>query len=293
MSDEAGSAAPALCRLQLAIELRALRKAADLSAAAVANQLVVSPSKINRLEYAENGVVEPADVMALCTIYGADDELRDTLIGYATVTKTKKDWWQKRDLAPAIPPGFKAYLGAEAVGRQAKTYENEYVPGLLQEEGYCHAILSTQPGRQDEEEIGKRIAVRMTRQEALHRTERPLQLDAIMNEAVLRRRVGGRQVMRKQLEHIVDLASLGTVRIQVVPFELGAHPGMNGSFTILRFGEDVPFQPVVYLENLADNWLLRKQAETARYEQAFTDLQTAAPGHNESVKMIEEAIKEH
>jgi transcriptional regulator with XRE-family HTH domain len=292
MSEEAGSAAPALCRLQLAIELRRLREAKELTASAVAKRLVVSPSKINRLEAGENGIVEPADVMALCGIYEADAELRDTLVGYATVTKTKKDWWQKRELAPVISPGFKAYLGQEAIAAAVQNYENEFIPGLLQTEAYVRSLPLRTPGL-GQDENDKLVAVRMTRQEALHRSDSPLRLTAIINESVLKRRVGSAVVMREQLTHIAELAtSLPNVRVQVVPFEMGAHPGMNGAFTILRFGDRSPFPPIVYLENRADAWVLRKPSETGLYDEVFTDLQAAAPGPTESVSMIQKAIEE-
>ncbi|MFJ2819115.1 helix-turn-helix domain-containing protein [Streptomyces sp. NPDC087294] len=292
MSEETGAAAPALCRLQLAIELRRLREASGLAATSVAKRLVVSSSKINRIETGENGIVEPADVMALCDIYGADSEQRDTLVGYATVTKTKRDWWQKRELAPVISPGFKAYLGQEAVATAVHNYENEFVPGLLQTEAYVRALPPPTPGLSPAE-MDKLVAVRMTRQEALHRTDSPLRLTAIINESVLRRPIGNAEVMREQLGHIADLAtSLPNVRIQVVPFTLGTHPGMNGAFTILRFGERHPFQPIVYLENRATAWVLRKPSDTDLYDESFTDLQAAAPGHTESVSMIHNAIEE-
>jgi transcriptional regulator with XRE-family HTH domain len=293
MIEDATAAAPALCRLQLAVELRTLRTASGLNASEVARRLVVSPSKVNRLEAGENGVVEPADVMALCDIYGADPEMRATLIGYATVTKTKKDWWQEREYAPVIPPGFKAYLGQEATASALHNYESEFVPGLMQTEPYVRALHSRAHEGLSEEEIDRLVAVRMTRQEVLHRKDSPLRLIAIINEAVLRRRVGNAEVMREQLEHIAELASsLPHVRVQVVPFEFGAHPGMNGSFTILQFREKDPFPPIVYLENLSDAWVVRKQADVDRYEETFTDLQAFAPGHPESLSMIKKAIKE-
>lgn len=293
MIEDAGSAAPALCRLQLAVELRALRVARNLTASEVAKRLVVSPSKINRLEAGENGVVEPADVIALCEIYGADTELRATLVGYATVTKTKKDWWQEREYAPVIRPGFKAYLGQEATASALHNYEAEYVPGLLQTEPYVRALHRRAHEGLSPEEIDRLVAVRMTRQEVLHRKGSPLRLIAILNEAVLRRRVGSADVMREQLQHIADVATrLPNVRVQVVPFEAGEHPGMNGAFTILQFRERDPFPPIVYLENLSDAWVVRKEADVDRYEEAFTDLQAFAPGHPGSLSMIKKAIEE-
>ncbi|MCH5677265.1 helix-turn-helix domain-containing protein [Streptomyces gilvus] len=293
MIEDAGSAAPALCRLQLAVELRRLRVARGVTASEVAKRLVVSPSKINRLEAGENGVVEPADVIALCEIYAADPELRATLVGYATVTKTKKDWWQEREYAPVIPPGFKAYLGQEATASALHNYEAEYVPGLLQTEPYIRALHRRAHEGLSPDEIDRLVAVRTTRQEVLHRKDSPLRLIAILNEAVLRRRVGSADVMREQLQHIADIASsLPNVRVQVVPFEAGEHPGMNGAFTILQFRERDTFAPIVYLENLSDAWVVRKQADVDRYEEAFTDLQAFAPGHPESLNMIKKAIEE-
>ncbi|WP_030621914.1 helix-turn-helix domain-containing protein [Streptomyces fulvoviolaceus] len=293
MLEDAGSAAPALCRLQLAVELRNLRIASGLTAAEVAKRLTVSPSKLNRLEAGENGVVEPADVMALCAIYKAPAELQETLIGYAVVTKKKKDWWEVREYRPAITPGFRAYLGQEATASAIHNYESEYVPGLLQTEPYVRALHRRAYEGRSQDEIDRIVAVRMTRQEALHREAAPLRLTAIINEAVLRRRVGSVEVMRTQLEHIAELASsLPNVRVQVVPFESGEHPGMNGSFTILQFRERDPFPPIVYLENLSDAWVVRKQADVDRYEEAFTDLQAFAPGHPESLSMIKKAIEE-
>ncbi|MBO4258700.1 helix-turn-helix domain-containing protein [Streptomyces griseorubiginosus] len=293
MIEDVGAAAPALCRLQLAVELRRLRIARGVTASEVAKRLVVSPSKINRLEAGENGVVEPADVIALCEIYAAEPELRATLVGYATVTKTKKDWWQEREYAPVIPPGFKAYLGQEATASALHNYEAEYVPGLLQTEPYIRALHRRAHEGLSQEEIDRLVAVRTTRQEVLHRKDSPLRLIAILNEAVLRRRVGSADVMREQLQHIADIASsLPNVRVQVVPFEAGEHPGMNGAFTILQFRERDTFAPIVYLENLSDAWVVRKQADVDRYEEAFTDLQAFAPGHPESLSMIKKAIEE-
>ncbi|MGW3425654.1 helix-turn-helix domain-containing protein [Streptomyces phaeochromogenes] len=293
MIEDVESAAPALCRLQLAVELRALREASGMTAAEVSSQLVVSASKINRLESGENGVVEPADVMALCGIYHAENELQATLVGYATVTKTKRDWWQKREFAPVIPPGFKAYLGQEATASGLHNYEAEYVPGLLQTEAYVRTLHRRAHEGLSRDEIDKLVAVRMTRQETLHRANSPLRLTAVINEAVLRRRVGSSEVMREQLAHIADLASsLPNVRVQVVPFEGGEHPGMNGAFTILEFRERHPFPPIVYLENLADAWVVRKQSDVDRYEEAFRDLLAAALGHTESLNMIKKAIEE-
>lgn len=288
---EIESATPALCRLHLGWQLRDLRVASGMTAAEVARRFSWAASKITRLETADNGIVEPSDVVALCKIYGCSEELTEVLVGYATVTKTKRDWWQKQDVRDVIPPGFKAYLGLEAVAERLENYESEYVPGLLQTEAYVRAILERAHAGLPEEQIERRVSVRMTRQEVLHRETNPLQFTAIINEAVLCRRVGSAAIMREQLEHIEALVtSRPNVKVQVVPFALGAHPGMNGPFTFLRFRD--PLKPIVYLENLTGAGVSRREQDLKLYETAFSDLQALAPGHKESLSSIKKASKE-
>ncbi|MFJ3841304.1 helix-turn-helix domain-containing protein [Streptomyces sp. NPDC090054] len=285
------SASPALCRVQLGVELRAARVAAGKAASEVARHFSWAPSKLTRLETADNGIVEPSDVTALCTYYKVPPGKESVLVGYATVTKTKRDWWQRQDVRDVIQPGFKAYLGLEASAQSLENYEAEFVPGLLQTENYSRALLERAREGLTEEQIELLVSVRMTRQASLHRDQTPLELHAIMNEAVLRRRVGGTDVMRAQLEHIANLAETRPhVRVQVVPFDRGAHPGMNGSFTFLKF--PAPLKPIVYLEGLAGAGVSRREADVRKYEVAFSDLQAIAPGYDESVRMIKQASKE-
>ncbi|KAB8169940.1 helix-turn-helix domain-containing protein [Streptomyces sp. 3MP-14] len=288
------SATPALCRLQLGSELRRLRLATGLKASQVVKRLLWSPSKLTRLETGENTVVEQADVMALCEIYQADEETRTHLMGYAAVTKTKQDWWQSPKYRPVIGPVFKAFLGLEATASSLHTYEAEFVPGLLQTEAYVRVLHENALAGLRNEEVDRQVLVRMARQEVLRRALMPLRLTAVINEAVLHRRVGDGEIMRDQLTHIVEVVeALPNVKIQVVPFAAGAHPGMNGKFTVLRFPENAALKSIVYLENLADAWVSRRERDIDRYEEAFTDLQALAPGPVESLNMIKKAIKEH
>ncbi|MFF5564816.1 helix-turn-helix domain-containing protein [Streptomyces sp. NPDC012623] len=292
MNTDVESATPALCRLQLGKELRNLRLRAGLTSTQVVRKLFWSPSKLTRLETGENLVVEPSDIMALCQIFEADAETTAMLKGYAAVTKTKRDWWQSSEYRPVIPPGFKAYLGLEATATTLHNYESEYVPGLLQTEAYVRAIYERAHQGLGEEEISRMIAVRMTRQEALHR-ESPLKFAAIFSESVLRRRVGGSAVTRGQLAHIAEIASLPNVRVQVVPFAAGAHPGMDGAFHTLQFHDRDALKPIIYFENLADTWVSRRQSDVELHEEAFSELQALAPGPQESLSMIKKAMKEH
>ncbi|MET8553961.1 DUF5753 domain-containing protein [Streptomyces sp. NPDC004959] len=229
-------------------------------------------------------------MIALCENYAAPREKRALLLEYAAVTKSKRDWWQTPEFRLAIPPSFKAYLGLEATAESLNNYKAEFVPGLLQTEGYVWTIHERSHERLPSDEIDRIVAVRMTRQEALHRVEAPLQFAAIINEAVLYRQVGGPDVMRAQVQHLCEMAMQPGVRIQVVPFKAGAHAGVNGSFMLLRF-EDA--QPIVYLENLGGASVMRKPKSVDQYERAFTDLQILALGERDSLGMMKEAIKEH
>ncbi|QNP76161.1 helix-turn-helix domain-containing protein [Streptomyces roseirectus] len=286
------SATPALCRLQLSNELRRLRLRAGRKGSEVCRALTWPPSKLTRLETGENGTVEPADVIALCQIYDATPTERDTLIGYAKVTKTKKDWWQVQGIRDVISPTFKAFLGLEATAEELENYESEYVPGLLQTDAYVRAIYEQAHTGLAAEQIEKQVSVRITRQDVLHRETGALKYTAIVNEAVLRRKVGSAQVMKEQLLHMADLASSKpNVKIQVVPFTLGVHPGMNGAFAVLKF-KAVALKPIVYLENLASAGVSRREDDVKRYRDAFSDLQALAPGYKESLSMIYAASKE-
>ncbi|WP_345025818.1 helix-turn-helix transcriptional regulator [Streptomyces sedi] len=271
-----------------------MRLATGLKASQVVRRLLWSPSKLTRLETGENTTVEQTDVMALCEMYGADEETRAHLMGYASVTKTRKDWWQSPEYRPVIRPVFKAFLGLEATASSLHNYEAEFVPGLLQTEAYVRVIHEHAHQGKSREDVDRLVAVRMARQEVLRRRASPLRLTAIVNEAVLRRRVGDGELMRDQLTCIVETAeALPNVRVQVVPFAAGHHPGMNGRFEVLRFPEGAALKSIVYLENLADGWVSRREPDVERYDEAFTELQALAPGPRDSLNMIKRAIKEH
>lgn len=294
MITDVEAATPALCRLQLGSELRQLRLAAGFSGAQVVRKLIWSPSKLTRLETGENSTVEPADAVALCSIYDADPETTARLRGYAAVTKTKKDWWATAAYRPVIRPGFKAFLDLEATATALQGYEAEFVPGLLQTEAYIRAIYASAHQGLLPEDIAQSVAVRTLRQAALSRPESPLKFTAIINEAVLHRHIGEPPVMRDQLAHIAEVAaSRPNVRVQVMPYRAGYHPGMGGSFVVFHFPERLSLKPMVYMENLSDAVVKRSDGEVERYADTFSDMQALASGPKESLSMIKEAIKEH
>jgi len=232
--------------------------------------------------------------MALCEIYGVDGETRSRLIGYATVTKTRKDWWASPEYRPAIPPGFRAFLDLEATATALQSYEAEFVPGLLQTEAYVRVIHEGAYKGLPREFIDKSVAMRTRRQEVLGRTDPALKFTAIINEAVLWRRIGDSEVMREQLTHIVTVTeSRPNVHVQVVPYGAGHHPGMNGAFVVFQFPERLGLKPMVYLENLSDAIVKRTESDVELYADAFSELRALAAGPKESLSLIKRAIKEH
>ncbi|MFF2524855.1 helix-turn-helix domain-containing protein [Streptomyces liangshanensis] len=291
MMTDMESATPALCRLQLGYELRKLRVAAGLTSREVVKKLLWSPSKLTRLETGENATVEPSDIMALCQIYAADAEMCELLDGYAVVTKTKREWWQSAVYRPVISPGFRAFLGMEGAASALHSYESEWVPGLLQTEEYVRVIHEAHSAL-SREEVNRKVVLRMKRQNVLHR-DPPLKLAVVVSEAVLRRQIGGPDVMRAQLTHLIEAAAAPNVRVQVMPFNVGPHQGMNGAFSTFQFRDPVMLKPIVYLENLADHWITRNDADVELYEDAFRDLQALAPGPQESLSIMKQALKEH
>ncbi|MGI5457645.1 helix-turn-helix domain-containing protein [Streptomyces sp. CA-249302] len=285
---EAGS--PALCRLYLGIELRKLRKAKGLVGQEVSNLTAWSPAKITRFETGDKPV-EPMDVRVLCQLYDADAETTSRLEGYAFVTKTKKDWWQSPQYRPVIRPGFDAFLGLEAIATELHEYQAEFVPGLLQTEEYVRTGHAAVRQHLPADEVQRRVEVRLLRQEILTRSDHPLRLTAIVNEAVLRRVVGSPDVMKGQLAHMLEVGRLPNVTLQVVPFSAGSHPCMGAPFIVLQFPDPV-IKPIVYMENLVTTVVTSKADDVEKCEVAFRDLGNIALGHDESLSMIEKARKE-
>lgn len=251
-----------------------------------------SPSKVTRLEYGDNVVVEPDDAAMLCGLYKADAATRSLLIDYSLVTKTKQDRWASAWEHPTVQPTVHAFLGLEASATVVRDYESDYVPGLLQTEAYARAIHRTELRNYSSEEIELRVAARIARQAVLYRAEAPLELFVILSESVLRRRGGDSTVTAEQLKHIAEVSTLRNVHVQVVPFSLGIHIGMSGPFTILRFARASLARPIVYLESMAASWVAARDGIVDTYEQNFRELQVLAPGPQEARDMIHEAIKE-
>lgn len=268
------TSSPVVRRRRLGLELKKLRDAAELKGAEVAKHLGWSTSKLSRIE-AGRVAPTPSDVTRLLNLYGVADPAQYEKLAALTKEARKKGWWQ---LFGGIP--YSTFIGLEAGAAAIWTYEN-VVPGLLQTKRYAEAInRSTVPGL-SEDELEQRVDVRLQRQELLGKRD-PIRVHAVLDESALARTVGGPDVMREQLGHLMELCQRPNIIVQVIPFSGGAHPGtLEGPFIILRY--EHPEDPdVVYVEGSADQY----PDAVDRYEALFDNLRAHAASVPETLNMI-------
>lgn len=279
---------PTVKRRRLAAELRKAREASGLTIEEVADKLEWSSAKISRIENARVSVL-PRDVKFLLSTYGHDDteELWDVLLALARESR-QKGWWHQ--YGDAIPDWFQIYVGLEAEASALNCYRPEFVDGLLQTRDYARAVHRASLPNATTEQIEQLVEVRMARQDLLVSDDAP-HLWLILNEAVIRRQVGGPAVMYEQLERLAEVADLPSVTLQVVPFANGAHAAMDGGFTVLEFPDDVDPQ-IVYFEYQTGSVYLEKRAEVARYKLAFDHLRASALGVEPSKALIRRCAEE-
>jgi transcriptional regulator with XRE-family HTH domain len=274
---------PTLRGRRLAMELQRRREATGMSREEVSRQLEWSTSTLFRIETGRNRP-QPGNVRALLELYGVTGPERDGLI-QLTRDARKPGWWHSfRDV---LPNPYEVYIGLEAGAASIRNFEPVVVPGLLQTADYARATFRNGPRELDRDEVDRRVEVRLARQEILTREERP-RLWAVIDETVIRRLVGGSDVMRGQLNHLTDAAQQGKTTIQVVPYRAGAHAGTTGPFVILDF-EELTDPTVVYVETLAGDIYLEERSDVNRYTLAFDRLVAAALHPDESVRLIEQA----
>lgn len=281
------AASPTVRRRRLAAELRRLREAANLTHQQVADRLGIgfSRAKISHIEMARVAA-RPIDVKAMLELYGVTGSAADQLIALAKDAK-QKGWWDS--FASVMPDSFRTYVGLESAANSIRTFQPQLIPGLLQTREYAHALAITEPAHRTEDVL-RWVELRMTRQEVLFRPD-PLHLWAIIDEGVLHRLVGGRKLMNAQLLHLLATAEEPHVTIQVLAFEAGAHPAIDGSFSVLGFPE-ASDPDVVYLAMQTGNLYLEKEADLARYSLLFDHLQAASLSPNQSLELIRGLVKE-
>ncbi len=272
---------PTVRRRRLRAELRRLRTERGLTIDGV-QELSKGDIRTPTLSRWETGDrnIRPSDVRLLLDIYGVAGEEREALLTLARQAK-ERGWWQS--FGPSVPAWFQFYVGLESEASTIHEYSAELVPGLLQTADYYRAFLGTAPG--DPRITGREVEVRTARQERLGSDDDPPEFWAVLNEAVIRRNVGGSAVMRAQLGHLAELSGLPNVTIQVLPFSAGVHPAMDGSFSILGF--PVPSDPaVVYMENQAGSVYLEKPADVDRFARMFSHLIARALTPEDSRRLL-------
>lgn len=280
-------ASPSARSRRLAAELLRLREMSGLSREQVAERLGWSVSKLWRVETARSRA-HHGDVADILDIYEVTGEQRDILTRLAREAR-RRGWWHS--YADVLAEGFDAYVDLEAEASAIRTYESQLVPGLLQTVDYAHAVLTAAWVTIEAEEIDRRVAVRMRRQELITSRARPFQLWAILDEAVLRRVTGGREVMHGQLKHLAEAARQTNMTIQVLPFSVGAHIAMLGPFVLLSFPEHGDAN-VVYLETDTSSLYLEEAQEIGRYGEIFDHLRATALSPRESIAFLEAAAAE-
>ncbi len=258
---------PTVRRILLGSQLRRLREDKGISREDAGYHIRASESKISRLELGRVGFKE-RDVADLLTLYGVTDETERAPLLALVREANKPGWWH--NYTDVLPGWFQPYVGLEEAATLIRTYEVQFIPGLLQTEEYARAVIAQGHQNVLPDLIERRVSVRLNRQKLLARPEPP-RLWVVVDEAVLRRPIGGPKVMRAQLEQLITLAEQPNVSLQMMPFHFGGHAAEGGAFTVLRFPEaDLP--DVVYLEQLGSAVYLDKREDVDRYMEAMNRL---------------------
>jgi transcriptional regulator with XRE-family HTH domain len=282
----ASSINPTVRRRRLGLELRRLRELKGMTAEEVAERLLVSQSKISRLENGRRSISQ-RDVRDLCSVYEVEDHrIVDSLMQMAKDSR-QQGWWHAFGDIP-----YSVYIGLETDAASLRVYEPQVVPGLLQTRTYAEALITGALPESGSTDIEKRVGVRMRRQERVRETEQPLRLWAVIDEAALHRVVGGPAQMREQLDHLIDLSRLPHVTVQVLPFDMGAHPGINGQYAILEF-PDATDSSVVYIEGVTSDLYLEKANDVHKYSVMYEHLRAQALNADQSRAFIENIAKRY
>ncbi|OUC97198.1 helix-turn-helix domain-containing protein [Streptosporangium minutum] len=279
---------PTALRILLGSQLRRLRETKGLSREEAGHLIRGSESKISRMELGRVGLRE-RDVADLLTFYGVEDEAARSAVMDLLLRANEPGWWHRfNDL---LPSWFQTYVGLEEAASRIRTYEVQFVPGLLQTEEYAKAVITAGSAGVAPEEIVRRVDLRMERQQVLDRPDGPF-FWAVIDEAALRRPIGGSEVMRAQLEHLLDLMRRPNITIQVMPFSFGGHSAEGGAFSVLRF-QDQELPDVVYVEQLASALYLDKREEVDRYSEVMERLCAVSTTPGETTDILRRIIKEN
>ena len=267
---------PTVRRRELGALLRALRTQKGLTVEQAAERLMFSMSKLSRMETG-HGAATPRDIRDLCGLYGVTDEAeRERMMALAREGK-QQAWWQSYDL------GYATYVGLETEAVAISAFQSSVVHGLLQTADYARAGHEGAMPRLDPDQIEMQIEAKLTRQRILTRGNPP-RFTVVLDEAALHRVVGGRQVMAAQLAKILDISALPNIAVQVLPYDVGAHPAVESNFTIVELPTPTP--GVVFVEGLIGSTYLERDDDLKRYRGIFNRLQSIALSPKDSADLI-------
>ncbi|MGH7744335.1 MAG: helix-turn-helix domain-containing protein [Candidatus Dormibacteria bacterium] len=266
---------------RLAAEMRRLRESNEMTREEVSERTSINEATIYRLESARVRRPQKRTLMTLLDLYGVTDPHRAELLELGR-TGAQQGWLQAYH--SELPEEYTTYIAFEAEARSVSNYESLFVPGLLQTEAYAHAVITGVLPMASEREVEQRVRARVERQRLLGEPG-TLKLWAILDEAALHRQVGSRDVMRRQLTHLIKSANEPNVIVQVIPYSAGAHAGMPGSFALLDFAN--PADPdVVYIDSLAGDLFLEKEVDLRRYQLLFEHLRAVASSPDQTTSML-------
>ncbi|MCX4903049.1 helix-turn-helix transcriptional regulator [Streptomyces sp. NBC_00878] len=287
MSDNrSGGSAPTVLRMVLGKRLRHLREQAGVSFEDAARAIEVTPLTVRRIEKAEVGLRIPY-VRELLHTYGVPDSEIDDFLAMAREANQPGWWYSYRDV---LPEWFSAYVSLESEASVIRLYEPHYVPGLLQTHDYAAALMHIGFPNETKEDIDRRVALRLKRQDLLAKSSAPA-VWAILDETVLRRPVGGAEVMRAQIDRLNEVLDMPKVRIQILRYSVGAHPGAFGPFHHFRFGfSELP--DVVYTESLVGSVYVDRPADVVTYLEVMDRMSVQAEPVTRTRAILAELRKE-
>ena len=275
---------PTVRQYRLAQSLRELRAEAKMTQEQVAARMDWHVSKLFRLENARSPRVNWLDIQGLLDLYGVASPQREALIQLAKDAK-KRGWWTSyQDVFTG------SFVALEDETHLIRRYSSELIPGLLQTEEYARAVIQALRPRYDESSVERRVSARLARQQILKR-KKPLHLDFILNEAVIRSNVGGTKVMAEQLQALHEAGTSEGATLRMLPFETGAHSAMEGAFTIFSFPEE-QYPDVVYIEGMMGDIYLESVEGVNRYRAAFENLHDSALSPSDTMDFIASKVRE-
>ncbi|GAA1719123.1 helix-turn-helix transcriptional regulator [Nonomuraea bangladeshensis] len=287
MTQNQPGSGPTALRILLGSQLRKLREAKNVTREEAGHLIRGSESKISRMELGRVGFKE-RDVADLLTLYGVVDQQARSAVLDLVATANEPGWWHRFN--DVLPTWFQAYVGLEEAATRIRTYEVQFVPGLLQTKEYARAVVTAGTAGIGAEEIARRVDLRLERQRIFERPDGPV-FWAVIDEAALRRPIGGAEVMKAQLEHLIDLMRQPSITIQIMPFSFGGHSAEGGAFSVLRFPDpDLP--DVVYVEQLASALYLDKREDVDRYTEVMERLCAVSTTPDETIELLRKIADE-